>query len=307
MLAFGRSLEPDDPSHKTGRDQLGCAYFGFLSVVASALGSVLAAAVLSAEFVFSASHLAARLDRWESVGEFPLVFGMVFFFGAAIAIPVAFIIGLPMLAICRAVISRCPISSTLGFAVIGLLCGWAMQQFGGSAGLDNAELVFGACVCGMHPLVYCRANGRKWSLLSVAFLVAAAFVPALAFAGEDFENLKMSRDEFDKRCADRYGSMAFVANRKAIEQLGYPVPIDGKWLNQRKWRSLYARETQYPINADHVLLARDFAYVPSGFAGWITGGRRVERHCFSEKSGRSFQALRERGFGKRPTLGDFSE
>jgi hypothetical protein len=307
MLAFGRPLETDDPSNKTGRDQLGCAYFGLLSVVASALGSVLAAAIFSAEFVFSASHSAARFSRWEALGEFPFIFGMVFFFGAALAIPIGLIMGLPMLAICRSVISRVPVASTLAFAVIGLLGGFAIQQFGGSAGLDNAELVFGACVGGMHPLVYCRAKGLTWSRLSVAFLLAAAFVPALAFAGEDFENLNKSRDEFDKRCADRYGSMVFVADRKAIEQVKSPVPIDGKWLNQRKWLSLYAREKQYPINADQVLLARDYAYVPSGVAGWITGGRRVERHCFSEKSGRSFQALRERGFGKRPTLGDLTD
>lgn len=307
MLAFGRPLEVNDASRQTGRDQLRCAYLAFLSVVASALGSVLGAAIFSAEFVYSASNIAASLNRWEAVGEFPLVVGMVFFFGAPIAIPVGLILGLPMLGIFRVVISRFPIASTLGFAVIGLLGGLAIQQVGGSVGLDNAELLFGACVGGMHPLVYCRAIGFNWSRLSVAFLVAAAFVPALAFAGEDFENLKMSRDEFDKRCADRYGSMAFVADRKAIEQLKYPVPIDGKWLNQRKWRSLYAREKQYPISAAHVLLARDYALVTSGFAGWITGGRRIERHCFSEKSGRSFEAIRERGFGKRPTLGDLSD
>lgn len=307
MLAFGRPLEVDDASRQTGRDQLGCAYFGLLSVAASALGSVLAAAIFSAEFVFSASHSAARFSRWEALGEFPFVFGMVFFFGAALAIPTGFVMGLPMLAICRSAISRFPVASTLAFAVIGLLGGLAIQRFGGSVGLDNAELVFGACVGGMHPLVYCRAKGLTWLRLSVAFLLAAGFVPALAFAGEDIENLNESRHEFAERCADRYSSMVFVADRKAIELAKNPVPIDGKWLNQREWRSLYAREKQYPINADQVLLARDFAYVPSGFAGWITGGRRVERHCFSEKSGGSFQALRERGFGKRPTLGELSD
>lgn len=307
MLAFGRPLEVDDASRQTGSDQLGCAYLGFLSIVASALGSVLGAAIFSAEFVFSASHLATRLDRLEALGEFPLVFGMVFYFGAFISIPIGLVIGLPMLAICRSVIARFAIASTLVFAVIGLLGGLTIQHFGGSAGLDDAELLFGACVGGMHPLVYCRAKRITWSRLTVAFLVAAAFVPALAFAGEDFDNLNKSREEFEKRCADRYGSMAFVADRKAIEQVKYPVPIDGKWLNQRKWRSLYAREKQYPISAAYVLLARDYAYVPSGFAGWITGGRRIERHCFSERSGRSFQALRERGFGKRPTLSDLSD
>lgn len=290
-----------------GSDKSGCAYFGFLSVAASVLGAALGAAVFSADFIFSSSRLASQQNFWQAVGELPLVFGMVFFFGAAVAVPVGLIMGLPMLAICRSVISRFPVASTLAFAVIGLLGGFVIQQFGGSAGLDNAELVFGACVGGMHPLVYCRAKGFTWSRLSVAFLVAAAFVPALAFAGEDFENLNKSREEFDVRCADRYGSMVFVADRKAIEQVKYPAPIDGKWLNQRKWRSLYAREKQYPISTAHVLLARDYAYVPGGFAGWITGGRRIERHCFSEKSGRSFQALRERGFGKRPTLADLSD
>lgn len=292
---------------QTGSDQSGCVYFGFLSVAASALGSLLGAAVISADFVFSSSRLASQQNGWQAVGEFPLVFGMVIFFGAAIAVPVGLTMGLPMLAICRSVIFRFPIASTLGFAVIGLLGGLAIQQFGGSTGLDNAELVFGACVGSLHPLVYCRAKGMAWSLLLITFLVAAVSVPAIAYAGEDIQNLKMSREEFEKRCADRYGSMAFVADRKAIEQVRYPVPIDGKWLNQRKWRSLYAREKQYSISAAYVLLARDYAYVPSGFAGWITGGRRIERHCFSEKSGRSFQALRERGFGKRPTLSDLSD
>lgn len=284
---------------QTGSDQSGCAYLGILSVAASALGSVLGAAVFSAYHVF----FAHGLSGWESVGELLLIFGMVFFFGVVIAVPVGLVIGLPMLAGCRAAMFRYPVVSTLAFAVIGLLCGLA----GRSTGLDNAELVFGACVGGMHPLVYCRAKGMAWPLLSITFLVAAVSVPAIAYASEDFHNLIKSREEFEERCADRYGSIAFVADRRAIEQRRNPVSTDGKWINQRKWRSLYAREASYPINADQVLLARDYAYVPSGFAGWITGGRRVERHCLSGKAGRSLQALRERGFGKRPTLGDLSD
>jgi hypothetical protein len=55
------------------------------------------------------------------------------------------------------------------------------------------------------------------------------------------------------------------------------------------------------------LIARDYAYVPSGFAGWITGGRRVDRHCLSEKKGSDANMLRGRGFGKRPRLQDFTD
>jgi hypothetical protein len=291
------------PFRQTGSDQSGCAFLSILSVAASALGSALGAAVFSADHVFS-SH---GLSGWERVGELLLIFGMVFFFGVVIAVPLGLVMGLPMLAGCRAAMFRYPVVSTLAFAVIGLLCGLAIQRLGGSTGLDNAELVFGACVGGMHPLVYCRAKGMAWPLLSISFLVAAVSVPAIAYASEDFHNLVKSREEFEERCADRYGSMAFVADRRPMEQWKSSVPTDGKWFNQRKWRSLYAREKSYPINTTHELLARDYAYVPSGFAGWITGGRRVERHCLSEKAGSSVRALRERGFGKRPTLGDLSD
>ena len=56
-----------------------------------------------------------------------------------------------------------------------------------------------------------------------------------------------------------------------------------------------------------ILILRDYAYVPGGFAGWITGGRRVERHCLSEKRGTAVALMRRHGFGRPPTLGDLED
>lgn len=102
--------------------------------------------------------------------------------------------------------------------------------------------------------------------------------------------------------------MAFVADRAALERLGSRVHVgQGKWYNQRRLRSLYASERWIPLDEARTLIARDYAYVPSGFAGWITGGRRVERHCLSEKKGSAIALLRRYGFGQRPTLGDLED
>lgn len=61
------------------------------------------------------------------------------------------------------------------------------------------------------------------------------------------------------------------------------------------------------LDKSRVLIARDYAYVPGGFTGWITGGRRVERHCLTEKKGAEADLLRRRGFGTRPSLRDLAD
>jgi hypothetical protein len=102
--------------------------------------------------------------------------------------------------------------------------------------------------------------------------------------------------------------MAFVAGRTALGRSGQEKHVgQGKWFNQRQWRSLYASERWIPLDNARVLIARDYAYVPSGFAGWITGGRRVEDHCLSKKKGGAAVLLRRSGFGQRPTLHDLKD
>ncbi|WP_445191827.1 hypothetical protein ACT009_14810 [Sphingomonas sp. Tas61C01] len=96
-----------------------------------------------------------------------------------------------------------------------------------------------------------------------------------------------------------------MADKTALGRSGQEKLVgQGKWFNQRQWRSLYASERWIPLNNARVLIARRYAYVPSGFAGWITGGRRVEDHCLSEKKGHAAALLRRSGFGQRPTLHD---
>lgn len=279
----------------------GCGYLGFLSLIASLLGSALAAALYAA--LAPQVHIEKGM---EGVAQFLLAMIIVFYFGIFVAVPVGLTLGIPMVALSRPLFGHVVIA-TLAFAIVGLLGGLAFRYLGGSIGSDNAELVFGACVGGMHPLVYARANGVPWCKVVRASLIGAAVVPSLAYAGEDVGNLWDSRAEFETRCADYYGTMAFIADRAALERFGDPVEREGKWHNEPKWRSLYVREDRVPIDKAHILIARDYAYVPGGFAGWITGGRRVERHCLSEKKGSDADMLRHRGFGNRPSLQDLTD
>jgi len=266
-----------------------------ISLLASVLGSALAAVI------FSVIH--------GNGGVFPALNAavIVFLFGSAIGVPTGLLVGIPMLAVSRRLLPHHIVVATLGFAITGLLGGFVMKHFAGGAGLGNAEVIFGACVGGMHPLVFGRANGVKGSRIFAALLFSAVAVPAAAFAGESVQNLIGSHQEFETRCADRYGTMAFVADRAALERRRRPAQGKGNWYNQRRWRSLYARENWTVLDEAHILIMRDYAYVPGGFAGWITGGRRVERHCLSEKKGSEADMLRRRGFGKRPSLGDLAD
>jgi hypothetical protein len=280
----------------------GCISLGLLSLIACVMGTALAAAI------FVPTQFPVQAGSWaEGAGYFLTGTIIAFLFGAFIAVPIGLMVGIPLLALSQRYLSNHVIIATLAFAVLGLLGGLAIKHFGGGSGLGNAEPIFGACVGGMHPLIYGREKGVPWFKIAAAFLLSAAAVPSLAYAGEDVGNLTDSEAEFESRCADRYGSMAFVADRAALERFSDPVESKGKWYNQRALRSLYAREDRVPLDRAHVLIARDYAYVPSGFAGWITGGRRVERHCLSEKKGVNADMLRGRGFGKRPRLQDLAD
>ena len=283
-IGVGRSKEAD-----------GCAYFAMVSLAASLLGSVMAAAVVSIA------------ERGE-VQTIPVLFVGVLFFGIWIAVPVGMLLGIPMLAVTRRLLPRHTVSGTLAFAITGLLGGLALQRLDGANGFGNAFLVFGACVGGMHPLLYSRLNGERWRSIGAALLLSAVLVPSAAHAGESVHNMIDSQDEFEARCAETYENMAFVADRAALERdSGSVRPGQGKWYNQRKWRSLYAWERWVPLDGTRMLIARDYAFVPSGFAGWITGGRRVERHCLSEKKGGTSALLRRYGFGNRPALRDLED
>jgi hypothetical protein len=199
--------------------------------------------------------------------------------------------------------------ATLAFAVIGLLAGLAAQKLGGSGGLflGNAELAFGTCIGGVHPLVYGWGHGVGWFKILLASLLSALVVPALACAGKDIGNLMDSRRAFENKCADRHGSMAFKADRWLWNDPAIPWKLTkGRWIRDLGLHSLYVREDRVPLNNTHVLIARDYAYAPGGLAGWITGGRRLERHCLSKKKGSAADMLRARGFGKPPKLQDLA-
>lgn len=281
----------------------GCGYLGLLSLIASLVGSALGAAV------YAAMHYSQLGGDTGIGGPASVLLSALFIFYCSIfvAVPVGLAVGIPLMALSRQYLSSHVVIPTLAFGIIGLLGGLAITDIGGGISLDNAELIFGACVGAMHPLVYGRANGVPWPKVVAASLLSAVVVPSLAYAGEDASNLLDSHAEFETLCADRYGSMAFVRDRADWERHGYPVEYKGKWRNQLQWRSLYKREDIVLLDSAHVLIARDYAYVPSGFAGWLTGGRRVERHCLSEKKGRDADVLRSRGFGTRPFLQDLAD
>jgi hypothetical protein len=222
----------------------GCGYLVLLSLIASLLGSALATAVYVA-MRYPQVHVGIGM---EGAAYSLFVGSMVFFFGVFIAVPVGLAVGIPLMALSRQYLPSHVVVATLAFAIVGLLGGLAIKHFGGSTGLDNAELVFGACVGGMHSLVYGRARGVPWSKVVAASLLSAAVVPSLAYVGEDAENLMESKAEFETRCADRYGSMAFIADRAALSRSGRPAESKGKWYNQLKWRSLYEREDRVPLD-----------------------------------------------------------
>lgn len=264
-----------------------------LSLIASVLGSLIAA------LIFAALHAPFTF--------IPLATLFYLYFALFGCVPVGLAIGIPLTALTHRYISRHLLLTTLAFGIIGLLGGVAIKHFGGTIDLGNAELLFGSCIGGMHPLVHTRANGASWRRITAAFLFSAAAIPLVGYAGEDVSNLIESKSEFETRCADLYGSMAVVRDRADLERAGEPGRVEGKWRNQLKWRSLYGREDIFPINKTQVLIARDYAYVPSGIGGSITGGRRVARHCLSEKNGHEAEMLRARGFGKRPDLKDLAD
>lgn len=166
---------------ETINQRRGCAYLGLISLVASGLGSVLAAVI------FSMVHGGGSSDIL-------LVIIIALYFGGAIAIP--------MLAVSGRLMSRHIVFATLLFAIIGLLGGLVLKHVGGDSGLANAELTFGACVGGLHPLVYGRAKGVGWLSILAALSLSAVLVPSAAFAEESVQNLIDSRKEFESRCAD---------------------------------------------------------------------------------------------------------
>lgn len=280
----------------------GCGYLSYLSLIASVMGSALAATVCGAMH-YSQADVGSGLNV---VGNFLLMTVVIGYFGTFIAVPIGLLFGIPLLGSCRRYLHRTALAAMI-FAMIGLLGGLAIQRLDGATGLDNAELVFGACIGGMHPLVYGRAIGVAWSRICAALLLSAAIVPSVAYASEDLQNAVGSRREFEKRCPNNHRSMAFVRDRADVEKWGIPPPYDGRWLNNRKWRSLYEREDMALLDDDRVLIARDYAYVPGGFVGWITGGRRVERHCMTEKRGAEAESLRRRGFGVRPSIHNLAD
>lgn len=277
------------------QERAGCLYLASVSLAASLLGSAVAAPIVS------------MMDT-DGGQTFPIAF-VIFFFGIWIAVPIGLLMGIPMLAVTRRFLPKHVILATPLFSIVGLLGGLVLQDWDGSNGFGNAFAVFGACIGGMHPLVYSRLSGGQWRSILAASLLSGAIVPSVAYAGESVHNMIESRREFAVRCADRYGSMAFVTDRAALERLASRRRQfgQGKWYNQRQWRSLYAWERRVSLDDARILIARDYAYVPSGFAGWITGGRRVERHCLSEKTGPVAAILHRHGFGQRPTLADLED
>ena len=275
----------------------GWLYLASISLAASLAGSAVAAAVVSM----------IEVDGLRAV---PAAFLIFFAVGIWVAVPVGMAVGIPMLAGTHRLLPRHTLSVTVLFAISGMLGGLALQEASGGAsrGVGSAFIVFGASVGGMHPLVCSRLRGGRWRGIVAALLLSGLVVPSAVFAGESVQNMIDSRKEFAALCADPYGSIAFVADRAALER---PSRLSqagqGKWYNQRRWRSLYKSERWIPLDEARMLIGRDYAYVPSGFAGWITGGRRVEGHCLSEKKGSAVALLRRHGFGRRPTLVDLED
>lgn len=280
----------------------GCSRLALISLISSVLGAALAALVYAA--INPRVH---AVEAGGGAGDFLLVASIVFFFGLFVAVPVGLAAGIPLMALSRRHLSDYVVLWTIGFAITGLLGGLAIRHLGGSNDIDNVQLVFGTCVGGMHPLVYGRANGLSWVRIVTALLVGAAVVPSLAYAGDDVVNLIESRAEFESRCDDYYGVLGVVVDRAALERHGTKAESRGVWRRGMEWRSLYAREDRIALDDGTILIARDYAYVPSGFAGMVTGGRRVERHCLSEKKGGDAEMLLRHGFGKRPALKDLSD
>ena len=230
---------------------------------------------------------------------------LVLVLGLFVALPVGVLVGLPLLAAGRNFLPSHILTFTVMFALVGLLGGFIVENLVEDSG--HVMLIFGACVGGMHPLVLARANGVRWPKLAASFLLSAAIVPSVAYAGEDAGNLMASEDEFEALCADPYGEMASIQVREPLGQDTLRNLYIGKWINRGEFRSLYAWQDEFPLDETRDLVARDYAFVPGGFAGWITGGRRVARHCLSEKQGSDADMLRARGVGKPPTIEDLAD
>lgn len=283
-------------------ERSGCSHLGLISLTASVLGSVLAAMIYAA--------INPHVHAFTPVGgvmNFLLVANIVLFFALFITVPVGLLLGIPLMALARRHLSERLFFATLAFAIIGLLGGLAIRHLAGTYAVDNVQLVFGACVGGMHPLVYARAHGALWSRIGTSLLLVSAVVSLLAYAGRDVVNLIDSRTEFESLCDGDPGVHGVIADRAALERLGRDVESQGKWRKDMKWLSLYRREDRIPFDDAHILIVRDYAYAPVGLAGFATGGRRVERHCLSEKKGRDADMLRGLGLGKRPALADLHQ
>ena len=197
-----------------------------VSLTASFWGSVLATAILVIGIVSTSS---GSMEIEQAALLIPIAL-FVLVVALFVALPVGVLVGLPLLAAGRNFLPSHILTFTVMFALVGLLGGFIVENLVEDSG--HVMLIFGACVGGMHPLVLARANGVRWPKLAASFLLSAAIVPSVAYAGEDAGNLMASEDEFEALCADPYGELASIQVREALDQDTLRNLYIGKWINR---------------------------------------------------------------------------
>ena len=273
-------------------DSPGCA-IALTSLTASAVGTIFGSILYG---------------LWEGQGELgALLFApFVAFIGAFFAIPIGMVVGCLLLWIGGRTIAASPLMGSLVLGLLGLVLGSAAGDLLDARGIEPAPCIFGSIVGSLHGIFWAARAGVARLRVLAASLACATLIPAIVVLAEDGWNLRDSEYMFGEYCNDGAG-LATVINPGEHKLASDRRPTDGKWYNQRRWRSLYRRRDVIELPEGRRLIATDFAYVPQGIFATLTGGKRVSRHCLSEAQSPAARFARQHGAGRRPTLGDLED
>lgn len=226
--------------------------------------------------------------------------------GGLFAIPIGMVVGCSSLWIGGRAIAASPVLGSLTLGFLGLVLGGIAGHLLDTRGIEPAPYVFGSIIGSLHGIFWAARAGAGRARAIAASLACATIIPGSVVLAEDGWNLRESKYTFEEYC-NGGASLATVINPGEHRLASDRRPSDGKWHNQRQWRSLYRRRDVIDLPEGRRLIATDFAYVPQGIFATLTGGKRVSRHCLSEARSPAARFARQHGAGRRPTLADLED
>ena len=281
---------PQDVGRK---DSPGCA-IALISLTASAVGTI-----------FGSIFYVLKNGQGD-IGAL-VIAPLIALVGGVFAIPIGIVVGCLSLWIGGRAIAASPMLGSLALGLLGLVLGGVAGELLDSRGIESAPYVFGSIIGSLHGIFWSSRVGVARLRVLAASLACATLIPGMVVLAEDGWNLRESEQKFNEYCSGREANLATVINPGQRKLASDRRLNDGKWYNQRRWRSLYRRSDVIDLPEGRRLLATDFAYVPQGIFAALTGGKRVSRHCLSEAQSPDARFARQHGAGRRPTLADLED